>query len=162
MEVFCPKKLVLLLVFVCVRVCLSLCECVFLFLCVCVCVCVCLGLGLGVTVPLCLYHSHFKSRKVILGGGGVIKVFLSIKKWTMFTVSLFMYKTRSERWFCSKPIFGPYPGPFPNSKSAANHRKLKFRFPYTSSETFSHTTFSMFFLAWDEDFVNARTTINKQ
>ena len=78
-------------------------------------------------------------------GWGVIKAFLSIKKWTMFTVSLFIYKTRSERWFCLKPIFGPYPGPFPISKSAANHRKLKFRFPYISSEIFSHTSFSKFY-----------------
>ena len=74
-------------------------------------------------------------------GWGVIKAFLSIKKWPMFTVSLFMYKTRSAQWFCSKPIFGPYPGPFPISKSAVNHRKLKFRFPYISSEIFSHTSF---------------------
>ena len=46
--------------------------------------------------------------------------FLSIKKWNMFTVFLFTYKTMSERWFCSKPIFGPSPRPFPISKSAVN------------------------------------------
>ena len=59
--------------------------------------------------------------------------------------SHFMYRTRSERWFCSKSFFGPYPRPFPISKSAVNHRRWKSLFPYISSEIFSHTSFCMFF-----------------
>ena len=62
----------------------------------------------------------------LMVGWGAI---LSIKKWTMFRVFHFMYKTRFERWFRSKSIFGPYPGTFPFKKSVENNRKLKFSFP---------------------------------